>query len=269
MGRRTYLVQHAAIPYSRGLVEDSILERIGLITRLPLVCKTLARVQKQKVESGKQNRSQRVFSGIGKGSSNDSPRQYMASSTANPLHKAMSYPGLLPDSDPKKDYVTFSIPNHKVIRKIIRNSEDHEHLRLQISGKASGKLLDEIALLFATCEIESSPIRGRQELRVRLFVPKPPAPPKPRPVLPAERNVGILHESRNNPALSMAPNYVVHEPSRFGTEVERKTNVAAATTRKHERRACYVGYEYIDQAGRRRSKCRWGLYTIEESLLEG
>lgn len=64
----------------------------------------------------------------------------------------MSYPSLLPDSD-LRDYITLPIPNHNVIRKIIKNSENDEILRLQISPKMLYKMLentsDGFALLFA------------------------------------------------------------------------------------------------------------------------
>ncbi|KAF1971145.1 hypothetical protein BU23DRAFT_570145 [Bimuria novae-zelandiae CBS 107.79] len=183
---------------------------------------------------------------------------YMDSNTANPLCKAMSYPGLLPDSDPKKDYVTFSVPNHKVIRRITKNLEDDENLRVQVSGKVLGKKLDEIAILFKRYEIESSPIEGHQELRVRLYVPKPP---EPRSTLAAKGDSGDTHESQEAPARSMKPSYVIHEPSRFRTKVgQGKMNASIAV---HQRRTYFIDQDSIEQP-----RDRLCLHTIKESILE-
>ena len=94
------------------------------------------------------------------------------------LHIVMSYPNLLPGSDAKRNYVTFSVPNYKVVRKIVDDSEEEEDLRKKVSGRSLEKNLTEIATLFKNYEIESAPIAGHQELQVRLFVPNRP-PPRP------------------------------------------------------------------------------------------
>ena len=163
----------------------------------------------------------------------------------------MSYPSMYPDSDPKKDYVTFSVPNHRVIQKIIRNSQDDEHLRIQISGRILEKYLDEIALLFVKYDIESTPIKGHQELRIRLCVPKPPEPPKSQTTLPAKGT--SINKFGDAPVHVMKPNYVIHEPS--------------WVRNKPQRRKFFIGCDYVDQPRRRRH--RWCLYTIDESLIEG
>ncbi|KAF2194736.1 hypothetical protein K469DRAFT_706220 [Zopfia rhizophila CBS 207.26] len=87
----------------------------------------------------------------------------------------MSYPQLLHDSDPKKDYVTFSVPNHRVARKIMNDAEYEENLRIQVSGKALSVKVEELAALFSKYNVEASPIEGHNELRVKLSVPAPPA----------------------------------------------------------------------------------------------
>ena len=93
----------------------------------------------------------------------------------------MSYPQLLRDSNPKNDYVTFSVPNHRLVRKIVHDSEEEENLRIQVSGKALTTKIEELALLFSKYNLEASPIEGSNEMRVRLFVPPPPTYPPPAP----------------------------------------------------------------------------------------
>ncbi|KAF9733721.1 hypothetical protein PMIN03_012947 [Paraphaeosphaeria minitans] len=173
----------------------------------------------------------------------------------------MSYPSLLPGNDSKRNYVTFSVPNHKVIRKIIRNLEDDEHLRVKVSGKALEKRLDEVATLIERFDIESSPIEGHQELRVRLFMPRPS---KTRPILSAQRNNGVTFETQEISIRTTKPQYVIHEPSRTKSE-QRKMDVGVAVARKHRRRTYSIGYDLIYEPGNRQQGC---LYTIEESAME-
>ncbi|KAF2680642.1 hypothetical protein K458DRAFT_392686 [Lentithecium fluviatile CBS 122367] len=113
----------------------------------------------------------------------------------------MSYPQLLRDSDPLRDYVTFSVPNQHVIRKIINDSEDEETLRKKVIGKALTSRLDEIFSLFRKYNLETSQVEGHHELRIRLFVPRPP----PMRALPKPPS-----------STGRQANYVVHRP-KFAT----------------------------------------------------
>jgi len=83
----------------------------------------------------------------------------------------MSYPQLLPDSNPAKDYVSFSVPNKRVVRKIARDFDQEENLRVQVLSKALTNTIDELAFLFSKCELEVFPAESRNETRVILYVP--------------------------------------------------------------------------------------------------
>ncbi|KAK7185304.1 hypothetical protein PSPO01_08821 [Paraphaeosphaeria sporulosa] len=72
----------------------------------------------------------------------------------------MSYPSLLLGNNLKRKYVTFSILNHRVFHKIIKNLEDNKHLRVKVLGKALEKRIDEVTTLFKRFKVESSPIKG-------------------------------------------------------------------------------------------------------------
>jgi len=86
----------------------------------------------------------------------------------------MSYPQLLSDSAPGEDYVLFTVPNRQIARKIERDSGDEQNLRIQVSAKALLNKLEELVSLFSKSNLEASPITGRHEVRVKLFVPPPP-----------------------------------------------------------------------------------------------
>lgn len=181
---------------------------------------------------------------------------------ASLLYTIMSYPSLLPGSDPKRNHVTFSVPNHKVIRKIMKNLEDDENLRVKVSGKAIEKRLDEIVSLFERYEIESSPIEGHQELRVRLFGPRSP---KTQSTLFAEGNNGATYEARESSVHEMMPKYVIHEPSR--TQLEQRKKIFGEVARKHRPRKYSISHG-LDEPRYRQQQPRCSLYTIEESIME-
>ncbi|KAK7179089.1 hypothetical protein PSPO01_14872 [Paraphaeosphaeria sporulosa] len=188
--------------------------------------------------------------------------QYMESVLEGFLRTTMSYPGLLPGNDPKRNYVTFSVPNHRVFRKIIKNLEDDEHLRVKVSGKALEKRMDEVATLFERFEIESSPIEGHQELRVRLFVPRPS---NPRPTFSGQGKNGVTDRPQEISVRGALPQYVIHEPSRTKPELQ---NVSAVVARKHRRRTYSIHYDPIDEPKYRQQHHIRRLYTIEESVME-
>jgi hypothetical protein len=81
----------------------------------------------------------------------------------------MSYPQILPDSDPAKDYVSFSVPNKRVVRKIARDFNQDEDLRVQVLSRALTNYIDELALLFSRFELDVSPADSRNESRVVLY----------------------------------------------------------------------------------------------------
>ncbi|PSN59584.1 hypothetical protein BS50DRAFT_656775 [Corynespora cassiicola Philippines] len=113
----------------------------------------------------------------------------------------MSYPQVLADSSPQDDYVTFSIPNYFVLRKIARHSEQEENLRVKAAGNVLLENMDEISLLLSKFHLDTAPVKGRNELRVRLSVPSLP-PRDPLPPLP--------NESPNTHQIK----YVIREPSK-------------------------------------------------------
>jgi hypothetical protein len=120
----------------------------------------------------------------------------------------MSYPSLLVDKQPSSNFVTFSVPNRRVVRKIELDSDVEEHLHIQVCAKALSGKVQELAVLFSKFDLEASPIEGRNEIRVRLFVPNlPPSRPLPSPPsLPP-----------NSSFPPVAPTYVVHAPGRAPT----------------------------------------------------
>ncbi|KAF2257702.1 hypothetical protein CC78DRAFT_599266 [Lojkania enalia] len=82
----------------------------------------------------------------------------------------MSYPQLLCDNDLQKDYVTFSVPDHCVARKIRDDAEDDLNLRKRVAGKTLLNKLYELIELFENLNLEASPIEGRCEVQVKLCV---------------------------------------------------------------------------------------------------
>lgn len=108
----------------------------------------------------------------------------------------MSFPQLLPDSDPGKDYVTFSVPNERVVKKIVRDSDEVENLRVKAASQSLTDRIKELALLFSKYNLEASPIEDRNEVLVRLFVPPPPT--RPPPPSPPEREIMYSSQRRRS-----------------------------------------------------------------------
>jgi hypothetical protein len=107
----------------------------------------------------------------------------------------MSYPNTLRGSDPSDGFVTFSIPNSRIIKKIFHDSEEDDDLRRKVSGNLLIIRVAELAHIFQNYDIEASPIQGSHEHRVRLYVPVPA--PEASPVPPSPPDI----------------RYIVHEPS--------------------------------------------------------
>lgn len=93
----------------------------------------------------------------------------------------MSYPQLFCGSVPSSDHVTFSVPNARVIRKIINDSDMEDDLRRNVFGKALAPMIEELAFLFSLYQLKVSPMNGRSETMVRLFMPYIPTRPAPTP----------------------------------------------------------------------------------------
>jgi hypothetical protein len=119
----------------------------------------------------------------------------------------MSYPQLLPDSDPAKDYVTFSVPNQHIVRKIEHDSDNEDNLRIQVFSKALIRRVDELAHLLTKYNVEAVPVDNRYEILVKLFVPTLPPYPPPPPPEPSE--IG----------------YVIHSPAAGQEDLEEELNI--------------------------------------------
>jgi hypothetical protein len=124
----------------------------------------------------------------------------------------MSYPQLFCDSVPSDDYVTFSVPNARVVRKIVNDSDMEDDLRRNVFGKALTPMIEELAFLFSLYQLEVSPINGRSEAMVRLFMPYIPTRPAP---TPPKRRAPPIPPMLPPPSCAlplMQPTYTIHAP---------------------------------------------------------
>ncbi|PVH91494.1 hypothetical protein DM02DRAFT_340240 [Periconia macrospinosa] len=142
---------------------------------------------------------------------------------------AMSYPQLVHG----RGCITFSVPSHRVLRKIEHHSDDETNLRKQALGKSLGLRMEELAALLEKYDCDLSPIKDQSEVRVRLYLPKqPPTPPPARP-LPPTPKPPTYHgpsQSSSEPIPAARPRYVVHEPGVDGNVTVLPPDVAKKET---------------------------------------
>lgn len=112
----------------------------------------------------------------------------------------MSYPKLLHPRCSSDDYVVFTVPNDRVIRKITTDCIVEETLRVQVAAKVLSSKVAELASLFSDFHMEATSIKGRNEMTVKLFE-------KPR-IIPQEgvtRHVVEVRPTYTLTASSMRP----------------------------------------------------------------
>ena len=135
---------------------------------------------------------------------------YLPSRTSHTI--PMSYPQLLGENNIDDSFVTFSVPNRRIVRKIERDSENKDNLHIQTCAKSLTNKISELALLFSKFDLEAS-ARGPNEVCVRLFVPTlPPARPLPSP--PSHSQSSNLQSYLPRRPPPPIPCYVIHAPGK-------------------------------------------------------
>ena len=128
----------------------------------------------------------------------------------------MSYPQLFHSGVLSSEYVTFSVPNARVVRKIANDSDLEDNLRRKVFGMALTPRIEELAFLFSLYRLEVSPMEGRSETMVRLFkpyIPTRPAPPPPkRPAPPIPPLPPLLFPPPLHALPLTLPTYTIHAP---------------------------------------------------------
>jgi hypothetical protein len=81
----------------------------------------------------------------------------------------MSYPQVLRNNNLGDEYVTFTVPNSRIAKKVHRDQKRTESLRVQVAAKALKSKYREVLLLFDKYYLEASVHAGNSELKINLF----------------------------------------------------------------------------------------------------
>jgi hypothetical protein len=87
--------------------------------------------------------------------------------------KYPSYPGYVPYSDLS---IRFSVPNQRVVQRLLQHCEQTENIRLLAAGNTLYPQVKRLARLMARYRIQVDEITAN-ELGITLFLPPPPCPP--------------------------------------------------------------------------------------------
>jgi hypothetical protein len=80
----------------------------------------------------------------------------------------MSYPQLLHPRKPTEDFIVFTVPNHRVVKKITRDGEQITNLRINAAAKSLSSSVSELAFLLSTYNAEVLEMHGENELKIKL-----------------------------------------------------------------------------------------------------
>jgi hypothetical protein len=89
----------------------------------------------------------------------------------------MSYPSYHVLSDLA---IQFTIPNRRIVKKIIKDVRNDENLRIQQAGLLLFDKVESLRSTLARYRVQVEPVEIRNELQITLFLPPPPCPP-PKP----------------------------------------------------------------------------------------
>jgi hypothetical protein len=83
-------------------------------------------------------------------------------------YRNMSYPQLLYPRKLAEDFVVFTVPNHRVVKKITRDGEQEANLRINAAAKSLSSGVSELAFLLSTYSAEVIEGHGKNELKIKL-----------------------------------------------------------------------------------------------------
>jgi hypothetical protein len=79
--------------------------------------------------------------------------------------------------------IQFTIPNHRIVNKIIKDARNDDNLRIQQAGLLLFDKVESLRSTLARYRVQVEPVETRNELQITLFLPPPPClPPKPKRV---------------------------------------------------------------------------------------
>ncbi|CAI6338108.1 unnamed protein product [Periconia digitata] len=137
----------------------------------------------------------------------------------------MSYPQLNYVQD--DGYVTFTIPDARLLRKIRYHREEAIDLRKQALGTLLGYTVKDLTSILNNYDCQMFPIHNRNEVRVKIYLSNdilPPPPKKPFPLIPKRRPPPTPTPAKSrlhSHDLPIRPRIVIHEPDGEGRVIAR------------------------------------------------